>query len=142
MRKIALLLAALFVIGIGLLCMAETLGVGSHTYSVSFVSASGAPIQKVRCWAFDPPEDSIEGLERGELEWHEPRPVVADPFTGQNLSVSATFTTRGAVLPWRREHHQETHLMTEVEYKGGKHIRKVVRLPDGRRTRSLLVSVP
>ena len=155
MRRI-LLVSVLLVLAAFLLI--EFCGVsvcdGAYTLQVQVRSASGTPIEAVRCDAcsdahcgFDDPRELEKLVAAGAFKERSPSggrwEVTAQPFRGAALPVSIRMTQRVSICLERDlGYSQFRALLVAIEYAGGKRLGKVVPIPDGRVAQSVTVTVP
>lgn len=114
-------------------------GDGHFDLAVSVQSTSKSPIRAVTCEAFGREEYANDALDRLQPPEDLSRSDVADPFTGQTLSVRVPFSDRVSPLGRLVSDVQFPSLLVIVTYGDGRRIGKAVTIPRRDVTRAVSV---
>ena len=145
MTRIALIVIGM-VLGTALsfLGFSYTIGDGGYSLSVFVRTTAARPVQKISCCTFGRSEYAAAYYEddRGLEGYRGARFDTDNPFTGRPLTVDVPVSIRTTFLGLRDTYFQYELLVVVVEYQDGTRESKVVRIPDGRKTRTMSVTMP
>ena len=132
-------LAGLGLIVLGLLfggVFFEAAWVGSFPLTVTIENTADSEIQRLECCAFVRREVADAYLDGNRGDPPRPRAII-EPYTGQPIELTIPTAGRG-----ERSRVQCEHLVVIARLADGSETAKYVRIPDGRKSRSLSVVLP
>jgi hypothetical protein len=144
MRRTAVIIGIVLGIGLVLIWSSGTIWDGAYNFSVSIRTIGPVPIQRVACRACSTEEQARQFLEYG-FDPGDYRVMVANPFAGSPLTVMVPVSghTQGIEGFLIHETRSQSRLLViEVGFRDGTQLRKIVDIPDGQKTQSLVVTFP
>ncbi len=144
MKRIAIVIGVLLGTFIASRGLEQTIGDGAFPLSVSVRVSGPRAVKKTTCRIFPRAKEAAQYCEDSRIgAFSSPfQTDTDDPFTGRALTVLVPMSTHSTFLGLKESYFQFESLAVIVEYQDGTCKSKVVRIPDGRKTRAMAVTMP
>jgi hypothetical protein len=110
---------------------------GGYDLTVLVASPPGT-LRAVSCEAFSKREGALQSMESPEVSWS----AVAQPFSGEPLTVHVPMSGRASPCGRELKRSQFGYLLVIGDLPDGQRVGKVVKIPDGRVSRTTRVQLP